>query len=62
MSNFLSANAIDQLSLKFSGFDFKSAMNDILEWQDELGTDYDDEVAFTVLEGVLDILIDRSTF
>lgn len=62
MSNFLSKTTVDQLAERFSGFDFEAAMSDIMNWQSELGTDYDDSVTFNVLESVLDIIIDRSEF
>lgn len=62
MSSFISNSVCDQLTEKFSGFDFGGAVEDILRWQGELSTDLEDEISFNVLEAVLDIIIDRSEF
>ena len=53
---------IDELSNRYAGFDFTQAMNELQEWQDELGTDLEDEIAYTVLEGVRDLIIDNCVF
>ena len=53
---------MDELITRFVDFDFESAMKEILSWQDELSTDPDDELTYTVLEGVKDLIIDNCTF
>lgn len=53
---------MDELIVRFTGFDFASAMNEIQRWQDELTTDSDDEIKYTVLEGIKDLIIDNCTF
>lgn len=53
---------MDELVLRFTDFDFGSAMRELLSWQNELGTDPDDELTYTVLEGVKDLIIDNCTF
>lgn len=53
---------LNELIMKFTGFDFASAMSEIQCWQDELTTDPDDEIKYTVLEGVKDLIIDNCTF
>lgn len=53
---------LDELAMRFTGFDFASAMNEIQRWQDELTTDSDDEIKYTVLEGIKDLIIDNCTF
>ncbi len=53
---------IEELAMRFADFDFASAMNEIQRWQDELTTDSDDEIKYTVLEGIKDLIIDNCTF
>jgi len=53
---------LNELIMRFTGFDFASAMSEIQRWQDELSTDPDDELTYTVLEGVKDLIIDNCTF
>ena len=53
---------IEELALRFTGFDFESAMWELQRWQNELTTDPDDELKYTVLEGVRDLIIDNCTF
>ena len=53
---------LDELAIRFSGFDFASAMSELQRWQDELDTDLEDEIKYTVLEAVKDLIIDNSTF
>ena len=53
---------MDELIMRFVDFDFGSAMKEILSWQNELSTDPDDELTYTVLEGVKDLIIDNCTF
>ena len=53
---------IDELSKRYTGFDFYQAMRELQQWQDELSTDDDDEIKYTVLEGVKDLIIDNCTF
>jgi len=53
---------MEELALRFTGFDFATAMSEIQRWQDELSTDDDDEIKYTVLEGVKDLIIDNCTF
>ena len=53
---------MEELAMRFTGFDFESAMNEIQRWQDELTTDSDDEIKYTVLEGIKDLIIDNCTF
>lgn len=53
---------LEELALRFTGFDFATAMSEIQRWQDELSTDDDDEIKYTVLEGVKDLIIDNCTF
>ena len=51
-----------ELIARFTGFDFESAIKEILNWQDELSTDPDDELTYTVLESVKDLILDNCTF
>lgn len=53
---------LDELNMRFSGFDFLSAMTELQRWQDELSTDLEDEIIYTVLEGVKDLIIDNCSF
>jgi len=53
---------LEELIERFAGFDFESAMGEILRWQGELGNDLDDELTYTVLEGVKDIILDNCIF
>ena len=53
---------IEELAMRFADFDFASAMGELQRWQDELTTDPDDELTYTVLEGVKDLIIDNCTF
>ena len=53
---------LNELAMRFTGFDFLSAMNEIRRWQNELTTDPDDEIIYNVLEGVKDLIIDNCTF
>ena len=53
---------VDELILRFVNFDFGSAIRELLSWQNELTTDPDDELRYTVLEGVKDLIIDNCTF
>jgi len=53
---------LEELIMRYSGFDFESAMGEILRWQGELGNDLDDELTYTVLEGVKDIILDNCIF
>ena len=53
---------LEELALRFTGFDFATAMGEIQRWQDELTMDDDDEIKYTVLEGVKDLIIDNCTF
>ena len=53
---------MEELAMRFTGFDFASAMSEIQRWQDELTTDPNDEIKYTVLEGVKDLIIDNCIF
>ena len=53
---------IDELATRYAGFDFLQAMCELQQWQDELSTDLEDEITYTVLEGVKDLIIDNCTF
>ena len=53
---------IDELSMRFAGFDFAAAMRELQQWQDELSTDLEDEIIYAALEGVKDLIIDNCTF
>lgn len=54
---------VDELSMKFRGFDFENAMQELIKWKGELkDTDYDDAVTISVLDGVIDLIIDNCTF
>lgn len=52
----------DDLVLKYKEFDFESAIRDIQEWQDGLGSNLEDEVIFNVLQSVEDIIFDHCVF
>ena len=56
------AMLIDELALRYTGFDFEETMRELQRWQNELSKDPDDEIAYTVLEGVKDLIIDNCTF
>ena len=53
---------LEELIERFAGFDFESAMGEILRWQCELGNDMDDEITYMVLETVKDIIVDNCIF
>lgn len=54
---------MDELIMRFTDFDFESAMREITSWQNELNMRYpDDSLIYTVLEGVKDLIIDNCTF
>ena len=53
---------LEELAMRFTGFDFAAAMSELQRWQDELSTDLEDEIKYTVLEAVKDLIIDNSTF
>ena len=56
------AMLIDELALRYTGFDFEETMRELQRWQNELSTDPDDEIAYTVLEGVKDLILDNCVF
>ena len=53
---------MEELAIRFVGFDFESAMNELRRWKDELTTDPDDEIIYNTLEGVQDLIIDNCVF
>ena len=53
---------LNELIMRFTGFDFAAAMSELQRWQNELSNDPDDEIKYTVLEGVKDLIIDNCTF
>ena len=58
----LSNKTIEELSERYCGFDFDSAIRDITEWQAELSDDLEDSIKFDVLESVIDVILDRCNF
>ena len=53
---------LDELALRYAGFDFETTMDELQEWQDELSTDPDDELTYSVLESVKDLILDNCIF
>ena len=52
----------EDLILKYRDFDFASFIRELQSWQDGLGDTLEDEVTFSVLDGVKDILFDYCSF
>lgn len=52
----------DDLVLKYKEFDFESAIRDIQEWQNGLGSSLEDEITYDVLQSVKDIIFDYCIF
>ena len=52
----------EDLILKYRDFDFGSFIRELQSWQDGLGDTLEDEVTFSTLDGVKDILFDCCNF
>lgn len=52
----------NDLILKYREFDLESALNDLKQWQDNLGATLEDEVTNNVLNAVRDLIFENCIF